>query len=161
MLHDFPRNMLIVVLVNAFNDIISVFAVLHFDNDLIPGLQFILYDGELTEFAAVSLGPRKDNVAACYGIPAVFEPSGTERRTYGCHFAAPIVSDGIHGAGYIILRKINAFGRIIVNERFFRNIFGQGRFGFLQRTVPAALSGGGRVSRAGRITRRAIRRLCC
>ena len=51
MLHDFPRNMLIVVLVNAFNDIISVFAVLHFDNDLIPGLQFILYNGKITEFA--------------------------------------------------------------------------------------------------------------
>ena len=79
MLHDFPRNMLIVVLVNAFNDIISVFAVLHFDNDLIPGLQFILYNGKITEFAAVSIVPRKDNVAACYGIPAVFEPSGTER----------------------------------------------------------------------------------
>ena len=87
MLHDFPRNMLIVVLVNAFNDIISVFAVLHFDNDLIPGLQFILYNGKITEFAAVSIVPRKDNVAACYGISAVFEPSGTERRTYGCHFA--------------------------------------------------------------------------
>ena len=82
MLHDFPRNMLIVVLVNAFNDIISVFAVLHFDNDLIPGLQFILYNGKITEFAAVSIVPRKDNVAARYGIPAVFEPSGTERRTY-------------------------------------------------------------------------------
>ena len=108
MLHDFPRNMLIVVLVNAFNDIISVFAVLHFDNDLIPGLQFILYNGKITEFAAVSIVPRKDNVAACYGIPAVFEPSGTERRTYGCHFAAPIVSDGIHGAGYIILPKKGA-----------------------------------------------------
>ena len=67
MLHDFPRNMLIVVLVNAFNDIISVFAVLHFDNDLIPGLQFILYNGKITEFAAVSIVPRKDNVAACYG----------------------------------------------------------------------------------------------
>ena len=65
MLHDFPRNMLIVVLVNAFNDIISVFAVLHFDNDLIPGLQFILYNGKITEFAAVSIVPRKDNVAAC------------------------------------------------------------------------------------------------
>ena len=135
MLHDFPRNMLIVVLVNAFNDIISVFAVLHFDNDLIPGLKaadlFSDSDhmpGKITEFAAVSIVPRKDNVAACYGIPAVFEPSGTERRTYGCHFSAPIVSDGINGAGYIILRKINAFGRIIVNERFFRNIFGQGRF---------------------------------
>ena len=128
MLHDFPRNMLIVVLVNAFNDIISVFAVLHFDNDLIPGLQFILYNGKITEFAAVSIVPRKDNVAARYGIPAVFEPSCTERRTYGCHFSAPIVSDGINGAGYIILRKINAFGRIIVDERFFRNIFGQGCF---------------------------------